>query len=682
MTKPPESVLSEALEAAIGGRRVTHGVFLTYDFEPAFFELHVLPRLFNRGFSPMPNVCRAQLDDALCHVDHLAVYYDLHGLNPANGSATLDYERFALSRPGGVFHAKHIFLIVENQAEDARTESLIIVTTSANLTEAGWWRNVEIAHITELYPGEKTWLRHDLLGNGGLIAKVKSADATKSEHLALDKIRHVLQHQTQPWSTRSANGILRPRLYVGREHFADFLAHELKLKPGTMNLEIMSPYFENTGDAKTLRRLLESLQPIETRLFLPRADDGKALVNPDYYHVVKAMDAVSWATLPSQITRYAPSDERSSHRFVHVKLYRLFNPSERKDIMVAGSVNLTAAAHTGQSSHNFESAIVWEVSDAKQQPDWWLEALPTEFGDEDFIPAPTEDGVERLWPHQVWLRFDWRATELSYYWSTAATLPKTVTLHWGGINRFDLTPIQTDAWMVLPEEWAASLRQQLVTSTVVKLIFEDHDQEILVRECGMEQKPSPLAQLTPEEILEYWSLLSEAQRDAYLDQKMADAMQRVIATQGAEQPGCLNPHESQSMFDQFAGIFHAFSCLRTHIDQALEKKREKEATYRLFGQKHDSLPALLNTLQADPDRDPVTVYVTLLCGVDVLQTVHRRHPEFITRHQDEWSSQIQRIQDHLDRVKRSAFTFAPQSEREPFFAWFEEMFFRLEEVAK
>jgi hypothetical protein len=41
-------------------------------------------------------------------------------------------------------------------------------------------------------------------------------------------------------------------MYSGREPFAEFLRRELRIQPGTMNMEIISPYFENDVSAITL----------------------------------------------------------------------------------------------------------------------------------------------------------------------------------------------------------------------------------------------------------------------------------------------------------------------------------------------------------------------------------------------------------------------------------------------
>ena len=53
---------------------------------------------------------------------------------------------------------------------------------------------------------------------------------------------------------------------------------ELRLSRGDWNLEIISPYFDG-GHAGTLERLIETLEPKETRVYLPRDRDGSADVS-------------------------------------------------------------------------------------------------------------------------------------------------------------------------------------------------------------------------------------------------------------------------------------------------------------------------------------------------------------------------------------------------------------------
>src|SRR5690606_12614448 len=87
----PAEVPWRDLGDCIGGRRIRAGVVTSYTFDPAFFELHVLPLLFDQPFSQVEKVRRIQLADALRSVDHLAVYYDRGGLSQDAAPAQLDY---------------------------------------------------------------------------------------------------------------------------------------------------------------------------------------------------------------------------------------------------------------------------------------------------------------------------------------------------------------------------------------------------------------------------------------------------------------------------------------------------------------------------------------------------------------------------------------------------------------
>ena len=52
----PEAVLSLRLVEALRGRRLRSAVFTTFNFDPGFFELHVLPLLFPQSFSQVDKV--------------------------------------------------------------------------------------------------------------------------------------------------------------------------------------------------------------------------------------------------------------------------------------------------------------------------------------------------------------------------------------------------------------------------------------------------------------------------------------------------------------------------------------------------------------------------------------------------------------------------------------------------
>ena len=185
------------------------------------------------------------MEEALRGVNHLAVYYDRRGLVAGGTPARLDVRRIPLARGTGYFHPKLIMLLVEESDDEGYLDHLIVMCPSANLTRAGWWENVECADI--LYEDKR----------------------------------------------RSSQGVLNPRLFFGQQNLADFLKEHLRLPYGTYNLEILSPYFDDTDEAGALRKLVEVLAPKETRIFLPQADDGAALCRKKFFGAVGSLPGVN-----------------------------------------------------------------------------------------------------------------------------------------------------------------------------------------------------------------------------------------------------------------------------------------------------------------------------------------------------------------------------------------------------
>ena len=404
---PEQIVLSDALTRVVGDRRVTAAVFTTFEFEPDFFELHVLPCLFpNVAWSHMPNVKRVQVGEALVGLEHVAVFYDRRGLRSEGGAARLDYERIGLARAAGVFHAKNILLLVESPAEDEadddqRCQSLVVVTTSANLTRSGWHENLEVAQVLEIESGEASAVRDDMLHKRGLLSVLEDAAPGGSTSDAMSQvaatavIREFLLQQTESPAHRKHRGRLRPRLFVGREKFAEFLRVAGRIDPNEYCLEIISPFFENTAEASTLRALLDAVQPAETRIYLPLADDGTARCSKEFFQAVQGMDRVRWASLPTKMTQWSRKGDKTKHRNVHAKVYRLFKGGRAKDdwrdVQIVGSVNLTGAAHAGGAVRNFETAMLVDL-ECPNRPDWWLTPLDKPAGAFDFCVSEHDAG--------------------------------------------------------------------------------------------------------------------------------------------------------------------------------------------------------------------------------------------------------------------------------------------------
>ena len=115
-----------------------------------------------------------------------------------------------------------------------------------------------------------------MLGQGGLLWFLEHLSPDRAPQPAVQAIRQFLREHTQSPLRLKHGGRLRPRLYVGRQRFPGFLGDEGRIAPDEYCLEIVSPFFENTADARTLIALLEAVNPVETRIYLPRDDDGTA----------------------------------------------------------------------------------------------------------------------------------------------------------------------------------------------------------------------------------------------------------------------------------------------------------------------------------------------------------------------------------------------------------------------
>ena len=141
MVEIPRAVLSEQFEARLGDRRLLAAVFVTFRFDPEFFEQQVLPVFLGVPTSHSEAIRRVQLEDALKEVPHrVAVYYDQSGLNSDAKSARLDVSRVPIVHRTGIFHPKNVLALVEaKEADDDgyRAQSLIVACMSANLTRAG-----------------------------------------------------------------------------------------------------------------------------------------------------------------------------------------------------------------------------------------------------------------------------------------------------------------------------------------------------------------------------------------------------------------------------------------------------------------------------------------------------------------------------------------------------------------
>jgi hypothetical protein len=670
----PRSVLSEHFEERLSGRRVLGLLFLTFEFDPGFFEQEVLPVMLDTPVSHAEVPRLLQLEAALREVPHgVTVIYDWSGLRTSDyRSPRLDVRRIPARVRTGIFHAKNVLILTEDlDASDdgSYPRRLLVASLSANLTRSGWWENVEACHVEDLEAGEVTCLREPLLE---LLKQCKNRTTSPDVDEALAPYRAFilgLSHRAQ----RTQNGALWPQFYCGGEDVADFLATTIPSGSG-YNLEIVSPYFDKTADAKPLRKLIKALSPKEARVYLPKDSTGSVLCSEEFFDAVRTMDDVSWASLPDDMLRLGKG-ANSGFRSVHAKVYRVFKTFPKQEYFFVGSANLTSAAFSATGG-NFETGFLVEV-DPLRKPDFWLQAerhKPQIFT----APDPEESAIDKnALPVQI--RFSWKDKNAFGFWDGKKPSP-AIALKSAGVALGEGLRWPPREWTALPVALSVRIAEELRSLSLITVILADgREGPILVQEEGMSLKPDLTRTLPVSDILEYWSLLKPEQRQAFLDGR--------IDLLGPKDPSGANPPPTCSvgiqndMFQRCAGIFHAFAILERRVKEALTAKHEAQATALLFGQRFDSLGTVLQRVLRDesgdttPDSfDLINRYLVLMCAQQLISTVRVEASEFWRKFPDQATAILERLSERSE-VRDRIVSIDPQKLPD-FMDWFDRWFLR------
>jgi len=672
----PLEVLSQRLGEKLNGRRVRSAVFTTYTFDPGFFEAHILPVLFDKPFHQVEKVRRIQMEDAIRSLDGIAVYYDRTALSQDALPAQLDFRRIDVRRATGAFHPKLILLLVEqhadNQEEDQYTSdrTLIVAVLSANLTRAGWWENVETGHIDEIfqsdYENSRTSFRKDILS---MIQRLKRCCAEDENHSALDQIHNFLKKRTSREEIKriTVKNRYNTRLYCGQTDLPSWL-EELKINRYCTNLEIISPYFDKTP-TKTLQKIIDATEPNQVRVYLPRNIDGSAAVLEETFNAINELDTVEWANLPNDLLRPGgrKNIDQIPPRRVHAKVYRFWMHGGL-NITLVGSVNLTGAGHSHSNAGNFESAFLYDITDDCFTNRWWLEPLekPPKTFDEKQTDE-TENSQNVL--IDISFRYNWADKKLEYRVEGPASSP-VIVCEPGGVTLFKIDSFDPKGWIDCGKEAARRVRQLLPSTSFLEIQHSKGNWRVLIREEGMTYRPSLLISLTPEEILMYWSLLSPEQQAYFVAEKLANE----ATLQGLTTAKTYRYITNDTVFDRFAGVYHAFEQLVTHVNDAIASGRENEAESRMFGAKYDSLPLLLEKTIAREEGDDVMNYITFLCARQVRDRVEKTHPEFMKANRKNAKTLGQLLKQRSMLRRRLSPEIKDSTQ---FLDWYEKMFLRM-----
>ena len=679
----PQEVLFESLNEAVGIRSVEHAVFSTFSFDPGFFERQILPCIFpNRRFSSSENVRLIQLEDELRTTCNVEVYFDARALASDAITPKLAYRRFPIYWKKGVFHPKLILLLVR-QAK-AKHRSLIVCCQSANLTRSGWWENVECVHIEELFDfrtdeGKQGYpFRNDLLA---ILKRVRNAHSNR-EDFSLQEIRKFLRKRVNQYKNSETERVY-PRFYGGykSKSFRDWLQEVVpaQFRNKKLNMEVISPYLDEKTIAP-LENLIETIVPIQSRVYLPKEDDGVIRVSEDVYNAVQAHSNAEWANLSGNYAARKGSDSNLASRFVHAKIIRLWHRfRDRPHLFIIGSVNCTSAAQG--ANRNMESAILVDVTDDRAYKREWFLSCEDDLDEVLFHDGVPDEVDEFERPKgEIRVQFDWSENSLRIVDdSKTANKPQLLPMQIKTATDEDLVFVEgwdNGCW-VADEAQRDKFRDNLEVSSLVRIQTPLGGWIVLVEETGFAFRPSLLRALSPSEILQYWSLLSPEQKKDFLERRMQNEL-----VEGLPISKRLSVKDAtDTVFSQYAGIFHGFGHFRKHLMECAKDNQNQEMEAMMFGQKHDSLPVLLeqtliNMNAEDKLIEPINAYITFLTAKQLKNELIESE-EILT---DFFKDRIRHVED-LDRLindglGESKKKIAEDFDQPKFIGWFETMFLK------
>jgi hypothetical protein len=668
---PTLKVLTESLADLIDGRRVVAGVFLTFNFDPGFFEAEVLPVVLGIARSHAAPIRRAQVEEALRdrHAD-LAVYYDAQGLTVGEASAWQDVQRIAVRNSSGLFHAKNLFLLVQDRdaANDAPL-ALLVGTLSANLVEDAWWRNVEVADFQMLSAPAPVAMAGSALEFLRSVRTLARSEQGKQPALqqVIDFLRRV------PAATVSARAKSLPAQFFGkfdlngaRVGLIDWLGTVAGQRLRGCHLEVWSPFFDHGDECQPLHDLIKAFDLAAVRVLLPPGDKGLGVgCSAKMYQTVAQLPGVAWAQPPAGAEFQL--GQTAGPRFVHAKLYRFFRPGDLREWQLCGSPNLTTPAFAAKG--NLESAVLVEVA-APAGAGFWLEPS-TRPAPEEFLPKPPRDDPPLPGGSLLALRYTWTEQLAEAWWDGARPSPQ-LSISGRNIDLFRLDELPSRSWHQLSADFAGKLQDMLLETSLLTVVdSKGNTAQLLVREEGMRDKPSCLRTLSIDDILRYWSLLSASQKADLLETRMGELAAGAPGSDVAV--ALIRANASTTLFDDFARVFASFSRMESAVAQALDAKRPTDADTRLFGPKFDTLHTLVAKL-GDPETtvSPLQRYVMALCARQSLDHLQKCHTAFWLAH----AGDLGRLNHALDDAVKAkqALIESGDPNMAGFLDWFEKAF--------
>ncbi|WP_019531283.1 phospholipase D family protein [Dasania marina] len=661
------AVVSDRLKELIDGSEVRAGVFTTYTFEPDFFELEVIPLLLpgDTPFSSDSRVKEFQVRDALRQASlPLDVFYDLQMFRKEGQvSPSMEYLCHGVHAGNAAFHPKLNFILA--YSEDYESEYLLVGAGSNNLSQAGWWDNIECQHWEVVWPDEveRTFLKQ-LRVDVALLASWQQLSGAGGA-TALGKVTQFLATCTGSTNDKAA-------AYFGLSEsprFKPFLRSITNKRWAYTNwtLEIISPFFADDAHNKE-HEFFHKLGVERIHLLLPKDQDGRALCQQKYFNHIEDQEGIEWAEWAPEALKNL-SLASNNYRRLHAKVYHFYN--KKQSWVFVGSVNFTHKA----MHDNVEAGFFVKLG----RPAPLLRVLKqTELSGfnppSEAVPG-TEAATDEALP-AIHLQYDWLSRSLAA--NTEASESYQVDI---------LTPEGKPAiadWLIsgsanIYEGKLEQLEHLLKNGSLVTLVgvntrtgvaFTPHT--VMLQQTSWSHKPIEMPDLSAEQILAIYADMSPDRRQMLMMNAMFKKL--VLAQEAGEITLLDDELASEEFFSEYAEIFHAFRRLKQRLQEALDAENMALLDYYLTGQGMDSLPTLVARASDEEAASvkPVTAYLLLLSAREIYQYKPLSKRPLIKQKLTALDNSIRAIK----ASSRIQLEDNSSARRKTFFVWFEQQFFK------
>ncbi len=668
------AVVSDRLRELLADRQVKAAVFTTYNFEPDFFELEVVPLLLpgNTQLSSHADIKRFQVREALRESSlQLEVFYDLKIFqkNPSC-SPCMEYPFHGIHRGSNAFHPKLVFILIDDK--ETKRDCLLVGVGSNNLSQAGWWDNIECVHWEIVQPeGAAHGFVKCLKADVQWLKDERQIPANK--HSALDLVADYLDRCFERAGTSGTEmtnqyyGIADSSVSGG---FQKFLESEMGPKLATCDnwtLEIISPYF--AGDANSnLHEPFFEFGVWRIHLLLPTNQEKVPLCTQDYFDYINEQPNIHWAKWSEPMAGRLGLTGGYFRR-LHAKLYHFYN--KKQSWVFVGSVNFTYKAF----SENIEAGYFVKLPKAGPLLELIEDRTSFDKFDPPSEPAPGDDKNSSETAPVIDLVYDWRLQTLTGV--TESDKSCSINIHMPE----DGLAVANWALTGKPGEYGgelASLEALLKNGSLIKVsginqcsnnAFETH--WVMLRQTGWTHKPLDLPDMSPEQILAIYAGMSADRRQALL--MNAHIRELVLARQGGDMTLPEDDPVADGFFSEYAELFHAFRQLRRKLSKAQDKNNNTLVEYYLTGAGFDSLPTLIKSIEECGEKRSVTAYLILLCAKEIYQAEQFGNYVGIRKRLDRVNSAIAALKE-TDAIRLEKNSPA---ERKRFFCWFETQFLKI-----